>query len=176
MNAQPPPPASSLRIVRWFGYFCLLAGAAMTAFGVYFVQLADASADWPSVQGQIDAVRVRVHTLHGGRNSVRTEADRMYYPEVTYSYSVDGAGYTSTRYALGESQDWHNHREQAVEAAKAFQAGQPIAVYYDPADAASAVLAPGGTGGSWVPLLLGIFFLGTGLLMMFVKPQPQGAQ
>ncbi|MEZ5394714.1 MAG: DUF3592 domain-containing protein [Bryobacterales bacterium] len=99
------------------------------------------SAEWPSVQGQY-RVRVRAHTLGGSRNAVRTEADRQYYPEVTYSYSVDGHDYTSTRYALGESQDWHNHREDAVEAAKAFQAGRPIAVYYDPADASSAVPRP----------------------------------
>lgn len=95
---------------------------------------------------------------------------------VGYAYTVDGQGYTGSRYSLGEGANaagrtFTSEAEAAERAAARYRVGQDIPVYYDPADPAEAVLQPGANWGSYVPLILGAFFglCGGGLFWLLLR-------
>ena len=59
----------------------------------------------------------------------------------------------------------------AEKAAAQYTNGQPVIVYYDPAQPGNAVLEPGGGKGSMAPLIFGLIFgrLGAGTLSVFIN-------
>jgi len=154
------------RVIFWFGWALVALGLPMFLFGIYFAFLADESANWPKVEGVVSNSSVRTYTPVGQMNRAFTDSDSTYYPEFRYTYTVDRQTYTSSRYSLGESGQGFPDREDAQKAASEHPAGSKVDVFYDPADPSSAVLRPGSSTGSWVPLLLGLFFGGSGLLML----------
>lgn len=180
-SPQQPDP----RVLLWLGWGLALFGLPLVLFGIYFAFLASDSNSWPQVEGTVSNSRVRINSSVDQTNRAFSEndSDRTYYPELTYSYTVDGQTYSSSRYALGESAPDFKEREEAQAAASAQPAGSNVNVYYDPADPSSAVLRTGASTGSWVPLLMGLFFGGAGLLILRMvsklKPaagRPQTAQ
>jgi hypothetical protein len=167
MNTQAPQQPDT-RVIFWFGWGLVALGVPMFLFGIYFALLADDSKDWPKAEGTVTSSAVRTHVSVDQTNRAFSEndSDRTYYPEFRYSYTVDGQSYSSSRYALGESAPAHAQREDAQKAASKHPAGSKIDVFYDPGDPGSAVLRPGASTGSWVPLLLGLFFGGSGLFLL----------
>ncbi len=160
------PQQGDPRVILWFGWGLLALGIPMFLFGIYFALLADESADWPKVEGVVASATVRTHTSVGRMNRPFTDSDNTYYPEFGYTYSVGGKSYSSSRFSLGESAQDYSDRQDAEKAASEHPAGSKVEVFYDPADPSSAVLRPGLSTGSWVPLLLGLFFGGSGLLLL----------
>lgn len=162
------------------GFFLVLSalGLAMAAFGVYFIGYSNDATSWPSVEGRIVQTTVRTWTPRrpgGAGTDSERQRRRRFYPEVTYQWAVDGQTFTGSRYSLGESQDDHEERADAVEAARRFPAGGPIEVFYDPADPSSAVLDRSRQGGAFVPLPLGLLMLGVGLAGLKWLPQIKAA-
>lgn len=162
------------------GFFLVLTvlGLSMAAFGIYFIGYSNEATSWPSVEGRIVQTTVRAWTPGGtGRALTPSERQRRrrFYPEVTYQWTVNGQSFTGSRYSLGESQDDHAERAEAVEAARRFPAGGPIEVFYDPDDPSSAVLNRARQGGAYVPLPLGLLMLGVGLAGLKYLPQLKAA-
>lgn len=162
----PDPQQPDIRVLIWFGWGLVAFGAPLVLFGIYFALLADESQSWPKVEGTVTSSNVRTHVSVSQATEVVSDNDRTYYPEWVYKYTVDGQDYSSSRYALGESAPDHGEREDAQKAASAHPAGSKMDVFHDPADPSSAVLRPGSSTGSWVPLLLGLFFGGVGWWML----------
>ena len=154
------------RIIAGFLIFIILAGCALFTFGVFFIIEASASGNWPSVQGEVEGVYVR-HT----RGSSRTSQGSYHY-EVTYSYLINDIIYTNDRYSLGSgstaSSRYSTEDEARSDAREAYPSGSEITVYYDPADPFSSVLDPGLNWGTFVPLLMGLVFIPTGIVFLVV--------
>jgi hypothetical protein len=156
--------------------FFIVIGGALLAFGVVFLRDANASANWPTTPGRVENVRVTWDNV----GSTQAAPERAYSFIVTYSYAVAGEPYAGNRYSLGEGSTATGRRFPSEEAARnaaaaAYRSGQDVTVYYDPADPAQAVLQPGVNWGTYVPLILGAFFLlcGAGLLRPVLGVRPR---
>lgn len=161
------------KLLLWVGIGTLALGVLFFAFGVSFLLEANASRNWPTAQGTVDTVRV---TWRTDSSSNRNPPDREYYYEIYYSYAVDGQPFEGSRYSLGDgstaSDRMYRTEEEAREAAfNAWAPAQIVAVYYDPADPASAVLDPGANTGTYVPLIFGSVLLlsGLGILWLYLR-------
>lgn len=144
------------------GWGFLLIGLACGIFGIFFLRDGFASSAWPTADGTVIGTAVRTSIVGTGRRYAGRRS-REYYAEVTYRYAVDGESYTSSRFAMGETQRKHSERGDALADARRFRTGSTIKVYYDPADPSSAILSPGAGIGAWVPSLIGILFAACGI-------------
>lgn len=133
----------------------LLAGCLMSAILplVRGRRLAQASASWPTVRGQVVAVGT-----HAGAWSAM--------PRIEYAYRVGGATYHASALAFGMPRD-----SSALRAIARVGIGDGVTVAYCPDDPALAVLFPGGSAvrkllGEW-PVLLNLLFSGA-LSILFV--------
>ena len=151
-------------MLRVFTWGLIVLGLAMCGFGVYFVQLGFEARSWPEAKGRILSTTVKVSTSRSS-GSRSTSYSREYYPNIRYSWSVDGVQYTGDRYRLGTTHEKYRERSDAEEAAKAFPGGTTIPVYYDPKNPSEAVLEKDTSWSVFVPAILGLLFLGTGGLM-----------
>lgn len=160
-------PAPS-KILLWSGIGLALLGLLMAGWGVTFLLSANESQDWPTTTGIVDRVRVTWSTSNSDSSSATR--NREYYYEVYYDYEVDGQIYSGSRYSLGDGstasdRTWNTEEEARVAADNAYLPSQPIAVYYDPADPTSAVLSPGASFGTYVPMVFGLVLLLSGLAL-----------
>lgn len=128
-----------------------------------FVVQARASKDWSKTKGTV--VNTRVRSSRDTHNS-----SSSFYPEIEYSYTVDGESYTSTRFRLGDGSNatGYDSTKSAREIAALWKSGDPIEVLYDPEAPSSAVLTSEISWGVYVPSILGTFFGAIGLLLLAV--------
>jgi hypothetical protein len=145
------------KIVWAFTVFMLLIGLAMAGFGVYFVGEASRAKTWPSVSGTITNVAVR--SSRSSQNS-----SRSFHFELTYRYQVGGIFYTSNRYRLGDGPN--AGKASSSGASSKWSNGDSVDVYYDPNSPDSAVLVSKPSWGVYVPGVLGLFFAGSGALLL----------
>lgn len=172
---QPPAPQTGQqsKILLFSAAFMLLLGLAMTWFGIIFVGEANESRAWPVADGTVQSVRVTWDTTRGSGEAL---PDREYFYEINYEYVVDDQIYAGDRYSLGDGSNAagrrYNSEEEARKAAYAvYRPAGDVAVYYDPADPESAVLAPGANSGTYVPLIFGAVLLltGAGLVWLYFR-------
>ncbi len=166
---------SQYRRSLFFAALALLIGGAMIAFGISFVRQANESNNWPSAEGVIRSTRVlRDH-------STTTASDNAaFYVVVTYAYVVDEITRTNERYSLGRgstASDNYNTREEAqAYASETYPSGTSVTVYYDPADPNSAVLSNGASFSTYIPIILGMFFLACGIALFYSTRKTYKAQ
>ncbi|MCB1058252.1 MAG: DUF3592 domain-containing protein [Acidobacteria bacterium] len=162
-----------------FLVFILVVGVAMMVFGIYFIVLGIEARSWPMVEGRVVSTTIRVETdvsSNTGATRAQRKRHHRYYPQVNYTWTVDGESYSGSRYTLGTTYEKFRERSDAREAAKQFPAGSAIPVYYDPKDPSQAVLDPSSSFAIYIPLLLGLFFAAaSGLGLRFRKALEQTA-
>lgn len=157
----------ALKILSRFAFGLFFLGGLLGAFGIYFLFTANESLSWASVEGSVVEAEVSTYVSPPTNSTGNTLNSRVqYYVSVQYTYDVAGSPYVSSRYSLGEgdraSRLYPERSLAELEAAERFPAGSPLTVYYDPESPSSAVLAAGWNWGTFVPLLLGLFFGGSG--------------
>ena len=130
-------------------FIFLLIGAGLSVWGWSILQNARASANWPAADGQIVSSEVT--------HSTDAEGGDSYSPEVNYTFQVNEQSYVNSRIKFGENS--YSSRRKAEEIAAAYPTGQGVTVYYEPEDPRNAVLEPGVSGGSYIVLGIGIFFV-----------------
>jgi hypothetical protein len=117
-------------------------------------RLASASARWPTVSGTITTSSVIEEEIeddsHNDKSIIRTI--RRYQVDLRYAYQV------GKRDFIGTAGNWgwtgiYGLRELAETAAGRYSQGQPVTVYYDPAQPGNAVLEPDNRQGSLAPLI-----------------------
>lgn len=139
-------------------------GLAMIIFGVLFVMEGNASSSWPTAEGKVAGIWVQRDTSD--------EGTRTYTYEVTYNYTVQGLPYTADRFSLGSgptaSRRFNEEEDARAEAREKYPIGSLVLVSYDPEDPGSAVLQPGADWGTYVPLILGLFFLVGGVAFIYL--------
>lgn len=152
------------KAVKIMGAAFMVAGLVMLMIGGILLSKALDSADWPTAPGRIIASEV------GSRRELRDSSSgsrsvTMYYADIRYSYSVEGADYTSERVSFGEPDS--NTSGPARSIVKAYPAGKEVLVHYNPDKPTEAVLQ---AGAKWTAYLLpgmGILFLIVGTVVYF---------
>lgn len=134
----------------------------------YFIRASVSQAQsWPKVEGTITSSGVTTTDRDTGRRSSsrRSGEEIMYRAAVRYDYVVDGKTYSGDRINFGQSST--NVRAIAQAEADSYKVGSKVTVRYDPGDPATSSLRV--DGGSWIAailLLLGIGFLGLGVVAL----------
>ena len=122
----------------------VLVGAAIAGYGLFAIARARRSASWPDVPGVITKSRV-------------SSGDQSHAPDVAYAYTVDGVAYEGDAIApafpVASSTDDYARRRIAL-----YPVGARVSVYHDPDAPATAVLEPGASKGTFVPLVFGLMF------------------
>lgn len=134
----------------------LLIGAGLSVWGWTILQNARASATWPTAEGTITASEVTHSSDEDGDS---------YRPEVAYDYQAGGQFHTSYTIKFGENS--YSSRRRAETIAANYPVGKQVTVYYDPEQPGRSVLEPGVTGGSYIVLGVGVFFI---LLTLIIGP------
>ncbi|MHA2202575.1 MAG: DUF3592 domain-containing protein [Candidatus Hodarchaeales archaeon] len=151
--------AQTAEEIQWFKTAFFLAGLLSGAFGLALIYLfiktirfAISSKNWPTVEGIIVSSDI-------------AEEDEGYYPELSFSYNVDGVDYTSTAYNPNELVARSIMGKKAAESKiRTLPVGTKIKVFYKSDDPTKAVIEPGVTVGSF-------FFLaaaGMGFLFLII--------
>ncbi len=131
----------------------LALGAVLTAYALLTHYQTCYIQKWPTTQGKITAVSVQQET----RTDQENRSIVVYYPEVQYTYTVEGVTYTASRI-----NPWprpgYSTAQKAQRDLKGYQPGHEVLVYYDPQDPTKAFLEPAPKHNRrW--LLAGVFLL-----------------
>jgi len=156
-------------------FVCLLGmavpiGAVCMVFGVIGYVRAQQSTSWPSVEGRITSSEVRSEQVTGSgasrtRRMRHSHSVTVYYPAITYEYTVDGRKFSSSR---GTFAAWRNDAsswEHAADSRRAeaicrrYPVGKVVTAYHDPTDPEFAVLEPGVTRADYGGLLVPMWFM-----------------
>ena len=135
-------------------------------------RLASASARWPTVAGTVTTSGVIEEEIQDESRNDKSiiRKIRRYQVDLRYAYQVGKRDFVGTAANWG----WtavYGLRELAEKAAGQYQPGQPVTVYYDPAQPGNAVLEPDDRKGSLAPLIFGAIsaVVGGVMLAFFVK-------
>jgi hypothetical protein len=107
------------------------------------------SATWPTVPGRLTRAQV-------GETAVR-----RYYVDVAYTYRVGSREYVGTKVRASDGE--YDRRAGAVRALRGLAAGQPVTVFYSPADPQRAVLRAGTGVQEYALLFVPVVMLGIGV-------------
>lgn len=150
-------------------------GVIFCAFSVFVafvfvrdINLAKASATWPTVSGTVKSSRVSTSTRKG---------KTKHHFDITYEFAVNGQAYTGTRVRFGGA---GTSKSSAEELVKRYPGGSTVTVHYFPDDPSDCTLETGAGGERYAVLAFpGVFFLvGIGMLIgsFYMKPQPTAGQ
>ena len=128
---------SSARAPFVFGAIFSAVGIGIVVYGLWNLQRAGRSADWPAVRGVITSSTIR-RLPSGGKGRSRSS---NYKARIEYEYTVDGVALSGDRVSFEDAS--RNSGGQARAIAGRYPVGTEVAVYYDPDDPATAVLQPG---------------------------------
>jgi Protein of unknown function (DUF3592) len=133
------------------------------------LRLARASARWPTAAGTITTADVIEEVTEDTSDNDRSTIRKIYRYQVDlrYAYHVGKHDFVGT----AENWGWtevYGLREVAEKAAGRYAPGQPVIVYYDPAQPGNAVLEPGNRKGSMAPLVFSVIAAGIGSVMLAV--------
>ena len=148
----------------------LIAILSLVSF-VHGLQLASASARWPTASGTVTASDVIEEEFEDTNSDTsRIRKIHRYQVDLRYAYQVGKYDFTG----LAPNWGWtgiYGMREAAEKAAALYTRGQPVVVHYDPAQPGNAVLEPGSRKGSMAPLIFGLIFgaAGAAMLAVFLK-------
>ena len=157
--------------IKAFCYFFIAIGVLLIIFGVYFTILSNGASAWPSVKGTIADTKIQTHLSTINNPTTKSTFNKTYYPEITYSWSIDGKSYQGKRYGLGYTHPKYPEKMKAKKAVKDFLPGQSIEVFYDPNNPMDAVIDRSEKLVSFIPLFMGLFFLAVGLLFLKISPK-----
>ena len=170
----PRMPVAKWVLVSLFAALCLIS----LAQGLWIVKKGSDSLSWSATEGTIGLSRVETRTF---RHRV-TEPYKRYYPDLLYTYEVQGQQHTGMQiyatpsfmifgYAIGENPG--STQIESVEATLArYPVGQKVMVYYDPDNPAVSVLEPGtppGTAQYFAWAVVGV--AGMFLTLLFTEPE-----
>jgi len=114
----------------------LLALALLTAGTGLAVSQYLTATGYDTATGTVETVEMDSYT-EIGRPTLG--GNQYYQPTVTYTYRVDGRTYTGSDIAFGSDVDT-NQRDRAARVLQNYAEGEPVTVYYDPANPADAYL------------------------------------
>ena len=153
-----------MKVSSWVLIFL---GGLLMGVGVWLLSTAYLSTTWPVVEGRLVKSEVAGRFVRPGDALRRTIE---YYIRVEYEYMVDRELYRASRYSLGtgdtiESGFFDKSEARSWLKQSPYQVNQPIHIYVDPNDPNNTVLSAGIRWSTWVPIWLGLLFIGLGWLI-----------
>jgi hypothetical protein len=151
------------RNIRLFGAFLLVAGIGLSLWGAFVGGRAWLSNTWPTTTGAVISTTVERKV---DSNATAVEEDNVdYAPVIRYTYTVAGETHTAAniRYFADHT---FGQRADAEAFVDRYPVNGDVTVYYNPDDAAEALLEPGPDWTTFIPLGFGLFGLLTGLLFV----------
>jgi hypothetical protein len=129
------------------------AGAGIT--GLWRLQSARTSVNWPSVPGKILESAVEKSVQTSGRPP---RDQKLYHARIRYEFSVDGAVHHSTRISYGDYGSGNpGHAQTRVER---YPAGSRVQVFYQPGNPSECCLETGVSWTAWLmPIVGAVFFM-----------------
>lgn len=134
-----------------------IPGAIVAYLGAESLYEGYVSQGWPTVEGEV--IRSGVNASRGGIRSPQ----RVYSPDVVYSYRVGNGMYTGDRVSFGDYSD--SGQRYADNVVSRYPGGRMVSVHYAPGNPDNAVLEPGVHTRTWFKPLFGLVFLVVGLGM-----------
>ncbi len=142
------------------GIGLMLVGLVEIAIGTYFWLRGRRSTAWPTASGRITQAQVASTRDSEGRT--------LYYPDIRYSYDVDGTTYQGNRLRAG-SRAHLATQDAARQTVERFTGMSDVLVYYDPANPQNAALSVGITWWLvWAMWAMGAAFLAAGAIALFI--------
>ena len=126
----------------------VLVGASIASYGVYTLGRARRTAAWPSVPGTITRSQV-------------ARGDESFEPDIAFAYNVDGVAHEGREITSGPSIA-SSTEVAATRRIARYPVGTAVSVSYDPNRPSAALLEPGLTKRSFVPLVFGLMFASFG--------------
>jgi hypothetical protein len=147
--------------MKSFLYFLpFIFGVLFSFSGVKNLLQAYDSRNWSICEGMVTRSEVVKQTVHGGkRSTTRT----LYIPKVQYEYAVDGNAYSSGNISIGARSAG---REDAQQTVNYYNVGKRVEVYFNPEVPSESALELGVRFGTYLPLLIGLFFVVAGLFVI----------
>ncbi len=140
----------------------IIAGVALSVFGLFQMTAAHKSKSWPSTLGEILTSSVQE------RRGAIQESDIVYKAKIKYSYSVHGKKLVSDKVSFSDF--GNSSKKKAHQIVKRYPAGKKVRVYYSPKRTEVAVLE---TGISWTIVLSFvtgiILFVGGFIIYIMIK-------
>jgi hypothetical protein len=118
------------------GLLFIGGGIFMIYLGRQSQKKADASQNWPSVNGTIQDVKAAKNFHTGADDDINVET---YSPKLRYSYTVAGTEYSSDRIAFGYGKTF-NSESAALASIQKHSQGSMVTVFYNPENPNEAVL------------------------------------
>lgn len=137
-------------------------GLACVLLAVYYRRKRLKALSWPSVPGKVINSSVLIRTQEDSGDAITT-----YLPQIQYEYQINGNSYVSNVWRFGVGFATSFREWEARSAVERYPTGSAIAVFFNPANPAEAVLEPGKTpyvaagivGAVFILLGLGILWL-----------------
>lgn len=143
---------------NWMFLF-IAAGIAVVIYGGWQLSRGISSYTWPSCEGKIITSKVTMSSSH----RLRDNKGISYYPDVDYEYVVDGKKYIGEKIFYG--QYGSGMRDKIQKIADKYPAGKMVTVYYNPKNPGEAVLERGIRWSIFLALILGLIFVGVGIIL-----------
>lgn len=105
------------------------------------------SLTWPTVPAQVTSSALTTGQSNGGQ---------WWRPEVTYTYRLDGRGFSSS--GLRFMMPLYYHEEDARQIQEEYSAGAQVRAAYNPRNPTQSVLEPGIPAGMWWRALIPLLF------------------
>ena len=138
----------------------LLVGVVCIYLGIKELEKANASEDWPAVEGTV---------LHSSVDIRRGDDSTSYSAEVMYTYEVEGNVHSSNRIGYGSVSSSSPGGAQRI--VNSYPVDSRVTVYYDPSNPEESVLRPGRSAATYFfPIFGGVFAL-SGLSMLIFLPK-----
>lgn len=135
----------------------MIAGGAVSLWGLWEALQVHRSASWPAVEGTVVSSKVAAGTSGTGKSRSTT-----YKAEVKYQYQVNGAAYENDVLRIGQvAMGWKSGAKEDV---RQHPPG-PDTVYYDPSQPSNSVLEPGLYWAVGLKPAVGCLFFVMGVLM-----------
>jgi len=129
-----------------FVLILLVLGVVIFRGGLRILHRAQASVNWPTVQGEIIRSEVR---------GDRRNDDSLPWADIQFRYVVHGQSYQSNQERFKEGTNMNIQTVRAL--VNRHPVGQPATVYYNPDNPQEALLDPGVRGSSYTLLLISMF-------------------
>ncbi|MEX2137839.1 MAG: DUF3592 domain-containing protein [Pirellulales bacterium] len=161
----------SLGEALFFGFFLVLGSLFLAGLlNMLVVPEWRVNHEFIETQGTVLMTRLGEPEDHEPDDEPADDAPPLYRPEVLIEYRAGGKTYQEKTYDIHFHSDraFTADRDAQAEALAAFEEGEKIAVWYDPADPQTVVVVRGYTWLLWILLLLPVAFIligGVGLVL-----------
>ena len=139
--------------------FFILIGLSCIVFGIWTLAKAHSSRSWPSVIGIIQSSDI-------GSLGPR-DKDTSYKPVIRYSYTVNGNDFSTSVICFG-LESYSGSIDFAEGYVGKYPSGKRVDVFYNPFSPSIAVLEPGVSPRSFIPIQFGFMFVAAGVAFLML--------